>query len=71
MVIILMLCAFVLVVTFVATWVIAGGVLAGAVTAGIPGLLDRILDYKGANCACHFPMKPHHSGPTGSGTAAS
>jgi hypothetical protein len=67
MLVVLMLCSLVLVIAFLAAWLIAGGLLAGAVTSGIPALLDRVLDYKGPNCACHFPMKQHHhpAGPGG------
>jgi hypothetical protein len=38
-------------------WVVAAGLLFGTVISGIPSALDRILDYKGTNCACHFPFK--------------
>jgi hypothetical protein len=40
-------------------WVIGAGLLLGTALSGVPGVLDRILNYKGKNCACHFPFKHH------------
>ncbi len=39
-------------------WVIAAGVMVGTLVAGIPNVLDKVLDYKGENRADHFPFKP-------------
>ncbi len=38
-------------------WVVAAGLLLGTVISGIPGALDKMLDYKGEHCVCHFPFK--------------
>ncbi len=40
-------------------WVVGAGVLAGAVISRVPNFLDAVLNYKGKNCACHFPFGPH------------
>jgi hypothetical protein len=37
-------------------WVVAAGLLLGTVISGIPGALDKMLDYKGEHCVCHFPF---------------
>ena len=37
-------------------WVVAAGLLLGTVISGIPGALDKMLDYKGKHCVCHLPF---------------
>ena len=37
-------------------WVVAAGLLLGTVISGIPGALDKMLDYKGEHCVCHLPF---------------
>jgi hypothetical protein len=40
-------------------WVVGGGLMVGALTSRAPRLLDRILDYKGAHCACYLGLHQH------------
>ena len=40
-------------------WVVGAGLLIGTVISRVPNALDAVLDYKGKNCACHFPFGHH------------
>lgn len=40
-------------------WVVAASLLASTALAGIPHVLDKVLNYKGKHCACSFPFGPH------------
>ena len=40
-------------------WIVGAGLLVGTLFSGIPHVLDKVLDYKGTHCACHFPFKHH------------
>ena len=64
MIAVFLLAALVLVVAFLLTWLLAGGLLFGTLASRGPGALDKILNYKGEDCACHFPFKHHHTHPT-------
>ncbi len=35
-------------------WVVAAGLLIGTFFAGTPRFLERVFDYKGPHCVCHF-----------------
>lgn len=43
-------------------WVVGAGLLVGTLVSRVPNVLDKILDYKGENCACHFPFKHEMKG---------
>lgn len=38
-------------------WVAAAGLLVGTTLSRTPNLLDKVLNYKGKHCACHFPER--------------
>jgi len=38
-------------------WVAGAGLLLGTAISRLPKVLDRIFDYKGRSCTCHFPFK--------------
>ena len=40
-------------------WALGAGLMASALTSRAPRLLDRILDYKGAHCACYLGLHQH------------
>jgi hypothetical protein len=40
-------------------WLVGAGLLAATVVSSLPRVFDKVLDYKGKSCACHFPFKHH------------
>jgi type IV secretory pathway TrbD component len=40
-------------------WFVGAGLMASALTSRTPSFLERILDYKGAHCACYLGLHQH------------
>ncbi|HJT88281.1 MAG TPA: hypothetical protein VJ732_10505 [Bryobacteraceae bacterium] len=61
MIAVFLLCTLVMVAAFLMAWVLAGGLLMGTLVSRGPVSLEKILNYKGKNCACRFPFRCDHT----------